>query len=80
MELDCHLLDSSGVHVATARVTEPLTHHSMKFCPVFDRPVLVERNKTYRICIIVSRPTYFLSGIAFSTFKILKYYRKPNNR
>ena len=76
MELDCYLLDSFGVHLASARVSQPLTRHSMKFFPVFDGPVLVERNKTYRICITVSRPAYFLSGIALST----KYYWKPNNR
>lgn len=61
--LACHLYDHRGFFKASASISKPMDRSLMTFLPVFDRPVQLERNETYRIRIVIDKPAYFLLGI-----------------
>jgi len=63
MVLICHLYDDRGVLKVFARDSKPMNHRSITFLTVFDRPIQLERYKTYRIRIAINHRANFLLGI-----------------
>jgi len=66
MKVVCDLLDSNDDTIGSATVSRPMTRF-IKFLPVFNRPVPLERNKTYSIEIAVNPRANFLLGAALWT-------------